>query len=278
MSIVAVTGSTGALGGMTARLLADAGVEQRLIVRDTSRAPVLAGATTAVAAYGHGTAAALALAGVDVLFMVSASESADRMAEHRSFIEAATEAGVGHIVYTSFVGASPDCTFTLGRDHYATEQLIRASGASFTFLRDNFYLDFMEALVGDDGVIRGPAGDGRAALVARADIARVAAEVVRDPSAHVDTTYDMTGPEAIDMTDVARIISAARGREVTFHDETIPEAHESRAKWNAPSWQVDAWITTYTAIRAGELAAVSSDIETLTGRPPLTLAELLREP
>ena len=75
--------------------------------------------------------------------MVSAAESADRLDEHKAFVDAAAEAGVRHIVYTSFCAAAPDCTFTLGRDHYATEQHIRASGMDWTFLRDNFYLDFL---------------------------------------------------------------------------------------------------------------------------------------
>ena len=99
--------------------------------------------------------------------MVSASESADRVAQHVAFIDAAARAGVGHVVYISFFGAAPDATFTLARDHYATEEHLRASGMDFTFLRDNLYADFLPALVGDDGVIRGPAGRGRVAAVAQ---------------------------------------------------------------------------------------------------------------
>ena len=70
--------------------------------------------------------------------------------------------------------------FTLARDHWATEQHIRGSGLPFTFLRDNLYADFLPFMVGDDGVIRGPAGDGRAALVAQDDIADAAVAVLRD--------------------------------------------------------------------------------------------------
>lgn len=98
------------------------------------------------------------------------------------------------MVYTSFVSAAPDATFTLGRHHFNTEVHLRSTGMAVTFLRDNFYLDFMPALVGDDGVIRGPAGDGRVAAVARADIARVAVSVLTDPAAHRDRTYDLTDP------------------------------------------------------------------------------------
>ncbi|WP_116949906.1 NAD(P)H-binding protein [Jiangella endophytica] len=272
---LAVTGATGVLGGAVARNLADAAVAHRLLVRSPDRAPRLPGTVALSCDYGDADAAAAALAGVRTLLMVSASESAERLAQHRTFIEAARTAGVEHIVYTSFFGAAPDATFTLARDHDATEAMIRATGLAHTFLRDNLYLDFFEAMVGDDGVIRGPAGDGRVAGVARADVARVAATVLRDPAAHRDVTYDLTGPQALTMSEVAGLLSAARGSTVAFHDETVAEAYESRRRWNAPDWQLDAWVSTYTAIAAGELAAVSPDVERVTGRAPMSLADVL---
>ena len=89
-----------------------------------------------------------ALEGVKTLFMVSAAEAEDRLQQHCTFVDAAAAAGVQHIVYTSFFGAAADSTFTLGRDHFATEERIKASGMDFTFLRDNFYLDFLPLLAG----------------------------------------------------------------------------------------------------------------------------------
>jgi uncharacterized protein YbjT (DUF2867 family) len=133
----------------------------------------------------------------------------------------------------------------------------------------------MQYMVGDDGVIRGPAGDGRAALVSRSDVGRVASAVLRNPDAHRNLTYNLTGPEAISMTDVAEILSA-NGTPATFHNETVPEAYVSREKYNAPDWQLDAWVSTYTAIAAGELAQVHHDIELVTGRPAQSLAEVMQ--
>jgi NAD(P)H dehydrogenase (quinone) len=272
---LAVTGSTGALGGLVARGLADRGVAQRLLARTPARAPVLDGAVALPFSFADRPSAVAALRGAHTLLMVSASESADRLDQHRTFVDAAVEAGVGHIVYTSFYGAGPGCTFTLGRDHWATEEHIRATGVHFTFLRDNFYLDFLPDTVGDDGVIRGPAGNGRVAAVARADVARAGVAVLTDPAAHLDATYDLTGPEALTLADAARIIGAATGREVSYHDETIEEAYASRRRWEAPDWQYDAWVSTYTAIARGEVDRVTDDVERLTGTPPQSLAELL---
>ena len=273
---VAVTGSTGAVGGQVARLLSAAGVPLRLPARSPERAPDLPGAVVVpMTGYADRASVVEALRGTHTLLMVSGAESADRLGEHRRFIDAAVEAGVRHVVYTSFAGAAEDCTFTLGRDHWATEEHLRASGAGWTFLRDNFYLDFLALLPGEDGVIRGPAGSGRVAAVARADVAAVAAVVLADPSAHVGATYDLTGPEALSFPEIAATVGAHLGREVTFHDETVEEAYASRRAWEAPDWQYDAWVSTYTAIAAGEVETVSDDVRRLTGRAPVSLAQLL---
>lgn len=181
-----------------------------------------------------------------------------------------------HVVYTSFAAAAPDATFTLARDHHATEEHLKSSGMGWTFLRDTFYIDFMEQLVGADGVIRGPAGNGRCAIVARADVARVAAAVLLDPDAHAGKTYDLTGPQALSLGDVAQIISDVRGRTVTFHDETIEEAYASRESYGAPPWQVDAWVSTYTAIAGDVMAEPSRAVEQITGSTPTSLEGFLR--
>jgi uncharacterized protein YbjT (DUF2867 family) len=276
MGLIVVTGATGQLGGRIARRLAAAGVAQRLLVRDPGRAPDLPGAEVAVAEYADGDAVRRALAGADVVLMVSASEAPDRTAQHRTFVDAAADAGVGHLVYTSFAGAAPDATFTLARDHAATEAHIRAAGPAFTLLRDNLYADFLTFLVGDDGVIRGPAGDGRAAVVAQDDIADGAVAVLLDPGAHAGRTYDLTGPAALTFAEMAATITEVTGRPVRYVPETVEEAYASRASYGAPDWQVDAWVSTYTAVAAGELATVSPAIEQLTGHPATPLAEVLR--
>jgi uncharacterized protein YbjT (DUF2867 family) len=272
---LAVTGATGAVGGMVAAALADAGVPQRLLVRRPDRAPDLVGALVAPCSYGDRQASLEALRGVTTLFMVSGSESADRLEQHKRFVDAAAEAGVRQVVYTSFQGAAPDCTFTLGRDHWATEEHIRATGMDFTFLRDSFYLDVFPLFAGKEGVIRGPADDGRVAAVARADVAASAVAVLRDPAGHRGATYDLTGPEALTLAEIAETITRVTGRQVRFHDETLEEAYESRKRWPAPQWQYDAWVSTYTAIAKGEVAEVTDHVERLTGRPPLSLEQLL---
>jgi uncharacterized protein YbjT (DUF2867 family) len=274
--MIAVTGSTGALGGLVTRALAaDPAGPLRLVVRDPARAPSV-GAEVAVCEYADEEAAVAALRGVTTLLMVSAAEARDRREQHRTFIRAAARAGVAHVVYTSFSGADAAATFTLGRDHHDAEQAIRASGMDFTLLRDNFYVDVLPLFADATGAIRGPAGEGRVAAVARADVADVAATVLRDPAGHVGATYPLTGPEALTMAEVAARAGAVLGRELRFENETVEEAYASRAAaYDVERWQLDAWVSTYTAIADGSCAAVTDDVPRLTGHPARTLEDAL---
>jgi uncharacterized protein YbjT (DUF2867 family) len=269
--VIGLTGSTGQLGSRIARLLADSGVPQRLIVRDPARALELPEAEVAQAAYGDQSFAD-ALDGVETLMLLSATESADRVALHKAAVDAAVAASVRRIVYTSFLGAAPGSTFTFARDHWHTEEHIRSVGVDFTFLRDNLYLDFVAGAVGEDGVIRGPAGDGRVAAVARDDVAAVAARVLVDPG-HSGMTYDLTGPVAFTLAEAAAVLSAASGRRIRYEAETLDEAYRSREVYGAPAWEVAGWVTSYAAIASGELSAVSSAVEDITGRRPTSLEE-----
>jgi NAD(P)H dehydrogenase (quinone) len=274
---VAISGVTGNIGGAVLRRLANIGEHAHLVglVRDASRAPHREGVEIRVADYGDSVECEKALAGVDVFFMVSASEAEDRLAQHLSVIAAAVRAGVQHIVYTSFICAGPNATFTLGRDHGLTEEAIRASGMAFTFLRNNFYIDVLPLFADENGVIRGPAGEGRVAAVARADVADVAVTVLRKPELQAGRTLELTGPEALTLAEVAIRASAILNRPFSFVNETVEEAFLSRAHYNAPQWQMDAWVSTYTAIASGELEVVNGTVLMLTGHPPRTLEDVL---
>jgi NAD(P)H dehydrogenase (quinone) len=273
MTLIAITGSTGHVGSRVARLLESR--NPRLIVRDAARAPVVGAGEVVEAHYADAAASLEALAGVDVLFMVSASEAVDRREQHRTFIESAAAAGVGHIVYTSFFGAHPDAVFTLGRDHADAEAAITATGMGFTLLRDNFYSDLLPFFADEAGVIRGPAGEGRVAAVARADVADVAAAVLVSPAAHEGRRYELTGPEALTLHEVARRAGAATQRELRYEPETVAEAYASRAHYGAEQWQLDAWVSTYTAIADGEVARITGDVEAITGHLPRTIEQAL---
>ena len=271
----AVTGATGRVGSRVARRLAEAGVVQRCIVRNVARGPKLPRAEVAQATYDDSEAMRRALDGVDTLFLVSASEAEDRVSEHTAAVDAAVAAGVSRILYLSFLNAAPDATFTFARDHWHTEDHIRSPGLRFTFLRDSLYQDFMPVYVGENLTIRGPAKDGRVSTVAVDDIADVATAVLLANSEHDDMTYDVTGPAALTLDEVARELSRASGRRVRYQPETLDEAYDSREHFGAPEYQVNGWVTTYVAIATGELSTVSDAVPQLTGHRATTLADTL---
>lgn len=272
---LAITGATGAIGRLAAEELAREGAALRLLARAPERAPQLPRAVILESRYCDHEQSRAALEGVTTLLMVSASEAEDWRGQQLGFVSAAAAAGVQHIVYTSVQGAAADATFTYARDHFATEEAIRASGMAWTILRDGVYLDFLTLLPDAEGVIRAPARDGRVAGIAKVDVARSAAAVLRDPGAHAGRTFELTGPEALSFAEIAATLSSATGRRIRYRDETLAEARRSRAPFSVPPWRVEAWISTYTAIAEGSFARVSGDVALLTGREPIGLRELV---
>ncbi len=277
MADLALTGATGALGGRIAERLADAGVEQRLIVRDADRAPGLDGAEVVVASsYGAGEEMREALEGIETLMLISAREAPDRVAEHLSAVAAAADAGVERIVYTSVLGAASDAVFTFARDHWATEEAIRESGLRHTFLRNSLYLDFVTILAGPEREFRGPAGDGRFSLVSRDDIADCAATVLLADGAPLDgETVDLTGGELFGLAEVAERISAYTGRPYSYAPETVEEAWESREPLGFPDWMLAGMISNYEAVADGSMEFLSDGVERLSGHAPQSLEDCL---
>ena len=275
--MIGITGVTGKLGSYVADLVDQQGIASIHLARSPERAKVYASAEIRKMVYANTPEVVEALKGIDVLLMVSARENPERVEEHKSFLDAAKLAGVQHIVYTSFYGADEKATFTLSRDHAQTEAYIKKLGFTYTFLRDNFYLDFFIDIALENGEIRGPAGRGRVSAVARKDTSRVAAEILLNTKEWENQTLNLTGPEDLSMEEIVELLSKETGNAITYVDESVEEAYESRKKWPAQNWEYDAWVSTYTAIKAGEQAGVSTDVEKVLGRPAMNLIDVLKE-
>jgi len=286
--------------------LAVRGLTQRLIVRDSARAPHLPRADVAVVSgYSDAPAMTQALSGVGTLFLVSAYDimgithralmtgqplpAYDRVQEHFAAIDAAGAAGVERVVYLSFIGPSPDATFILARDHYRTEEHIRSTGLAYTFLRPNLYMDKVLQHVARGDVIRAPAGDGRVAWVCRDDVADSAVGVLTE-SGHEGRAYDLTGPEALTMAETAVRLSAVLGRRITYEAQTPDEARTLRNSSRMDEMdaarrertgsgltdpEIAIWVSHYAQIATGELGHVSNAVPELCGRPAVGLAEYL---
>ena len=275
--MIGITGVTGKLGSYVAELVDQHGVASIHLARSPERAKVYASAEIRRMSYTNTPKVIEALKGIDTLLMVSARENPERVKEHKEFLDAAKLAGVEHIVYTSFYGADKKAIFTLSRDHAQTEAYIKELGFTYTFLRDNFYLDFLIDMALENGEIRGPAGRGRVSAVARKDTSRVAAEILLNPKEWENQSLNLTGPEDLSMEEIVALLSKETGKTIAYVDESVEEAYESRKKWPAQNWEYDAWVSTYTAIKAGEQAGVSTDVEKVLGHPASSLLDILRD-
>ncbi|AYO47909.1 SDR family oxidoreductase [Streptococcus mutans] len=274
--MIGITGVTGKLGSKVAQLISEQGISARHLARNPQRAALYDNAELVQAAFENSLETVEALKGIDVLLMVSASESPNRLQQHFAFLDAAHEAGVKHIVYTSFYNAATEATFTLARDHAKTEKYIKERGFTYTFLRDNFYLDFFLDLCLNNGEIRGPAGNGKVSAVARQDVSEVATTILAKPDKWKNQLLNMTGPADLSMADIVHFVSEQKGEIIPYIDESIEEAYASRKAWPAQDWEYDAWVSTYTAIKEGKQAGVSSDIERVLGRPATSLEQLVK--
>ena len=274
---IAVTGVTGNLGVIVSRLCKENGIKVRNLARNKEKAEKMGFSDVFKSSYDKSDDTVKSLEGIDVLFMVSGSENPDRVQQHKDFIDSAKTAGVSHIVYLSFYNASKNSIFTLGRDHYATEEYIKENGFKYTFLKDNFYADFFVDMCREYGEIKGPAGNGKVSAVVRSDVSEVAAKILENPEKWENQTLNMTGPEDLTMEEITKLASKYLGKEIKYIDETVDEAYESRKIWKAEQWEYDSWVSTYTAIAEGEQAGISNDIEKVLGRKATSLMEYLKQ-
>lgn len=125
-------------------------------------------------------------------------------------------------------------------------------------------------------LLRGPAGIGKVSAVLRSDVAAVALKILQNPENWVNQSLNLTGPQALTLEAMARLLSHYLGKEVTYYDETVEEAYEWCKQWPVEDWQYDAWVSTYTAIAKDELSQISNDIERVLGRPATSLEEYLK--
>lgn len=261
-----------------AELLSERGHATRLLVRThPERAPRLTRSETASADYRDPASLDRAFAGVRVALIVSAyGAPGKRAAMHRNAFEAAARAGLEHVVYLSFLGAAPTSKFPYSQDHHLSEQYLREAGVAHTVLRDCLYMDMAPAFVDEHGALRGPAGNGAVAWVAREDVAQSAAAVLERPGPS-GTVHELTGLEALTLADTVARLSALVGRPLRYEDESLAQARAWRSRLGAPDWEVDVWIGTYLAIAAGELAQPSDAVQRLTGRAPYAFDDYFRE-
>ncbi|MFI1990325.1 NAD(P)H-binding protein [Actinoplanes sp. NPDC020271] len=280
--MIIVTGATGALNGATvAHLLEHVAASEIVVaVRDPAKAESFAqrGIEIRRADYAEPGSLPAAFAGADQLLLVSSNgPAAETVSLHRTAIDAAVAAGVGRILYTSHQAAAPDNPFSPGRNHFATEQLLAASGVPWTSLRNGFYAHSMQWLAGpwrETGVIAVP-GEGPVSWTAREDAAEAAA-VILASGGGFDGPVTITAPAAPNFAELAEIASELSGRTVRYQRIEEQEWVAAQNAAGQPAQMTQFLLGFYQAAEGGFFAGVDPLLGKLLDREPRTVREALQ--
>lgn len=264
--LILVTGATGNIGSSIAKHLERLGSNFRLLARDPNKLSGFPTADKVKGDYGNLESLDRAFAGVSSAFIVSGyAEPGERAKLHRNAFQSAQRAGVRYLIYLSTLGASPDSRFPMSRDHYESEQFLKATGTPYAILQDSFYSELAVQMFDDEGVMKGPGGQGKVSWVGREEIAEAAAKLLASNDRLLGT-FPMTGPSALGLDETAALLGSLKQRTLRYEDEPVAAAREWRSKLGVPRWEVDTWVGSYEAIAAGEFEAVDPALTTILGR------------
>ncbi|TSK05379.1 MAG: SDR family oxidoreductase [Geobacter sp.] len=219
--MIVITGATGQLGRLVIASLLKKVPASSIVaaVRNPDKAKDLAslGVQVRKADYNAPESWKAALAGAEKVLLISSSEVGQRINQHRTVIEAARDAGVKLLAYTSLLHADTS-PLGLAAEHIATETMIRDSGIPFVMLRNGWYTENYAASVPsavEHGTFYGSAGEGRIASAARADYAEAAVAVLTKEG-EGGRVYELAGDTAYTLTEFAAEISRQYGKEVNY--------------------------------------------------------------
>ncbi|WP_169982084.1 SDR family oxidoreductase [Microbispora sp. H10836] len=280
--MIVVTGATGHLGRLVIEELAARVPASRIVaaVRSPEKAADLAGRGVQVREADYDRPATLgpAFEGAAKVLLISGTEPGRRLAQHQAVVDAAKAAGVESVAYTSILHA--DTTpLGLAPEHRATEEYIRASGLSFTFLRNGWYHENYVATARQGarhGVIAGSARDGRVASAARADFAAAAAAVLTGEG-HRGAVYELSGDVAWSMPELAAVVAELSGAPVEYRDLPVAEYAKVLEANGLPEPVAAMFAQTDADIADGWLGGTPGDLSRLIGRPTTPLRDTLAE-
>lgn len=219
-----------------------------------------------------------ALEGVDAVFLLGTGLRGQAEGE-TSLVNATKNSGVKKLVKLS-VWRAPEEEYSLAEMHRSVERAIEESGLDWTFLRPNGFMqnfaNHMAESIKEKGAIYQPAGDTRISFVDVRDIAAVAAQALTSEG-HAGKAYELSGPQALSYREVAGIFTRVLGREVSYVALTDEHARAGMLDAGMPDFYADAMIGLNRAYRDGIAKQVTPDVEDVTGRPPVSFEQFVRD-
>ena len=284
--MILITGATGHLGKATIDFLLIKGMTASSIsafVRDEAKAAELKskGVDFKLGDYDDYSSMVGAFKGVDKLLLVSASDLMKRSKQQEDAVKAAVEAGVKHILYTSFDRKNETETSPIAmvaKAHLETEKNIIASGIPYTIFRNNLYMDGLPMFMGEKVMETGlffPAGETKSAFAMRKDMAEATANVLISEG-HENKVYALDNSENFSFSQIAAILSQVSGKNVPYINPDKETYVEALTKAGVPMEYIKIFAGFAEAIKQGEFMSESKDLEILLGRKPMTIDEFLK--
>lgn len=281
--MIVVVGALGSTGSAAVEQLLARNRPVRAVVRDLARARARlpAAAELVVADVGDRNSHARILDGATGIYCAIGGPggSTELIDIECAFIDAAQRAGVRHYVKVSGMDSTPDAPTVIQRWHGTIEQHLRASSLPETVLRPTFFMQNFLGLAPaiQQGVLPLPTGSARCALIDARDIGEVAAHVLTSEG-HAGRTYTLTGPESLDHSAAAAILSHVLERPVQFVDLPGPAFEANLVAAGLPAWFAALLTDVYVAgFAPGHLERRTDDVQSLLGRAPRTLAQFARD-
>lgn len=274
-----VSGASGQLGRLVIEALKSRGYAGKIIAgtRDPAKLAGLTGVEVREADFTEKAGLVRALAGVDRFLLISTDQIGTRLAGHLAAVEAAKQAGVKEIIYTSMPAPEQPSAISFAPEHLGTEEAVKASGIPYTILRMNWYAEnLLGSLPGQlaSGHWYTSTGSGKVSNVTRADTARAAAGALLQPAAN--QTYTVTGPEALSSAEIAAIASEVSGRPLQVIDVSDEQLAAGAKAAGVPDFVVDHFIVAFDRnTREGKVGLVTNAVEELWGEKPATVREFL---
>lgn len=278
--MIVVTGATGTVGSEVTRRLLEAGIRPRVFVRNPHKAESMFGSAPEIVQGDFLMPETLdaAFKGADRIFLLSPS-NLNQVEMETNVVDAAKRAGAHHIVKLSVMGATPWSTIGFMRHHYVIERYIEDEGLRFTFLRPNHFMQnllSMANMISTQGRIYAPLGDGEISMVDVRDIAAMALVALTGEQLE-GRSFEISGPEALSMRQVAERLSDALGRKVHYVDISEQEAHDSMHDMGMPEWRISDYMTYQWYLKADYGSMVTQAIPKVLERPARTFDEFARD-
>ena len=282
--MILITGANGHLGAATIGHLLQSLPADRIagMVRSAEKGEELRrkGVTVRVGDYAKPKTLTESFRGVKKLLLVSGTDLENRIEQHRHAIDAAVEAGVEHVVYTS-VYRRENAGGVLGKlaeGHIATEEYLKQSGLPYTFLLNTLYAEVLPLFFGPAVLEQGiylPAGDGAFSPAERDEMAEAAARILTGKG-HAGRSYAIANVQNHTYAEIAAMLSDITGKEIAYTPAEPGQFTKVMQGAGVPDEAIDVTVAFSQAIAQGELRTPQTDLPALLGREPRPLREFLQ--